>query len=94
MEKDKEKSKFIVYLDKYMVIVGVLGQYLFFTQAYKIFTTKSAKDLSLDGFIVIMIATLSWLFYGIVHKSKPIIAGQLCAIVGMTLVIIGILKHG
>lgn len=94
VEKNKEKSKLIVFLDKYMAIVGVLGQYLFFTQAYKIFTTKSAKDLSLDGFLVIMIATLSWLFYGIVHKSLPIIAAQICAIIGMIAVIIGIFMYG
>ncbi len=94
--KDNEtnkKQKIIAYYDKYMVFAGILGQYLFYTQAYKIFTTKSANDLSLDGFLVVIIATLSWLVYGILHKKTPIILAQLVALVGMIMVIIGILLY-
>ena len=91
--KEDTKSKFHFYFDKYMTFAGILGQYLFYAQAYKIFTTKSAKDLSLDGFLVIMISTLSWLVYGIIHKSTPIIAAQIVAIIGMIMVVIGILLY-
>ncbi len=91
--KEDNKSKFSFYYDKYMLFAGMLGQYLFYAQAYKVFTTKSAKDLSLDGFIVIMISTLSWLVYGIIHKSIPIIAAQVVAIIGMVMVVAGILLY-
>ena len=90
---EPKRSKFHLFFDKYMTFAGVGGQYLFYTQAYKIFTTKSASDLSLDGFIVIMIAAFSWLIYGIIHKSTPIIAAQVFAIIGMIAVIIGILLY-
>ncbi|XVN42964.1 MAG: PQ-loop domain-containing transporter [Candidatus Rickettsia vulgarisii] len=92
-EKENKKNKFTAFYNKYMVFAGMLGQYLFYAQAYKIFTTKSANDLSLDGFVVIIIATLSWLIYGILHKSIPIISAQVIALVGMFLVIAGILIH-
>ena len=90
---ENTKSKFHLYYDKYMTFAGIFGQYLFYAQAYKIFTTKSAKDLSLDGFLVVIIATLSWLVYGIIHKSTPIIAAQIVAIIGMIMVVIGILLY-
>lgn len=92
-EKQDRKAKIIAYYDKYMVFAGILGQYLFYTQAYKIFTTKSAKDLSLDGFVVVIIATFSWLVYGMLHNKTPIILAQIVALVGMVMVIIGIVLY-
>ncbi|WP_341764479.1 SemiSWEET family sugar transporter [Candidatus Tisiphia endosymbiont of Beris chalybata] len=92
-EKENRKQQILGLYDKYMVFAGILGQYLFYSQAYKIFTTKSANDLSLDGFLVVIIATLSWLVYGILHSKPPIIIAQLVALIGMTLVIIGILLY-
>lgn len=90
---EQTRKKFIIFFDKYMIFAGILGQYLFYAQSYKIFTTKSANDLSLDGFVVIIISTLSWLIYGILHKELPIIIAQIVAIIGMVLVIIGILLY-
>ncbi len=90
---EETKNKLIVFFDKYMIFAGILGQYLFYAQAYKIFTTKSANDLSLDGFIAIIITTLSWLVYGLIHKSAAIIIAQIFAIIGMIMVLIGILIY-
>lgn len=70
---EKTKNKLVIFFDRYMIFAGTMGQYLFYTQAYKIFTTKSADDLSLDGFLVIIIVTLSWLIYGIIHHNTTII---------------------
>lgn len=92
-EKENKKTKFIDIYDKYMIFAGMLGQYLFYAQAYKIFATKSADDLSFDGFIVIVISTISWLFYGILHKKFPLIITNIVALIGMFLVIAGILIH-
>ncbi|WP_375326366.1 SemiSWEET family sugar transporter [Candidatus Tisiphia endosymbiont of Nemotelus uliginosus] len=92
-EKEEKKKQMLDLYDKYMVFAGILGQYLFYAQAYKVFTTKSAGDLSLDGFLVVIIATLSWLVYGILHKQPPIIIAQIVALIGMTLVIIGIFLY-
>lgn len=76
-----------------MILAGTMGQYLFYTQAYKIFTTKSSDDLSLDGFFVIIIVTLSWLSYGIIHHNVTIIVAQIVGLVGMIMVVIGILLY-
>jgi MtN3 and saliva related transmembrane protein len=76
-----------------MIFAGVMGHYLFYTQAYKIFTTKSASDLSLDGFFVIIIVTISWLIYGTIHNNTPIIIAQIVGLIGMIIVVVGILLY-
>ncbi|MFU7501533.1 MULTISPECIES: SemiSWEET family sugar transporter [unclassified Candidatus Tisiphia] len=90
---EKTKNKLVIFFDRYMIFAGTMGQYLFYTQAYKIFTTKSADDLSLDGFLVIIIVTLSWLIYGIIHHNTTIIVAQIVGLVGMIMVVIGILLY-
>jgi MtN3 and saliva related transmembrane protein len=90
---EKTKNKLVIFFDRYMIFAGTMGQYLFYTQAYKIFTTKSADDLSLDGFLVIIIVTLSWLIYGIIHHNTTIIVAQIVGLVGMIMVVLGILLY-
>ncbi|MCC8372135.1 MAG: hypothetical protein LN568_05330 [Rickettsia endosymbiont of Pseudomimeciton antennatum] len=90
---EKTKNKLITFFDRYMIFAGVMGQYLFYTQAYKIFTTKSADDLSLDGFFVIIIVTISWLIYGTIHNNTPIIIAQIVGLIGMIIVVVGILLY-
>lgn len=82
------------WYEKYMIVIGFVGQYMFFIQAYKIFNTRSASDLSASGFIVSMIAIVSWFIYGIILKNAPLILSNILAIVGVVAVLIGIYLHG
>jgi MtN3 and saliva related transmembrane protein len=77
----------------YMSVVGVLGQLMFFIQAYKIFATKSAGDLSLVAFMAALISVASWLVYGIMIKDKPLIIANIVACVGAVTVIVGVLLY-
>ena len=78
----------------YMSIIGVMGQMLFFSQAYKIFTTQHAGDVSLPGFTIGFISVTSWLIYGIILKNFPLILANAVACVGAAMVIIGALIYG
>ncbi len=82
------------YYEKYMMVVGVLGQLLFYVQAIKIFTTRSAGDVSIIGFLLGFISVSSWLVYGILIKNKVLIIANAVAVIGALLVIVGILIHG
>ena len=44
------RSKAFFYYEKYMFVMGILGQILFFSQGFKIFLTRCANDVSLIGF--------------------------------------------
>jgi MtN3 and saliva related transmembrane protein len=77
----------------YMSVVGVLGQLMFFIQAYKIFKTKSAGDLSLIAFVAAFISVASWLVHGIMIKDKPLIIANIVACIGALIVICGVLLY-
>ncbi len=88
------KSRLLNYYEKYMLVVGTLGQLLFYMQGIKIFLTQSANDVSMFGFLLGLISVSSWLFYGILLKNKVLIISNAFAVVGALFVIAGILIHG
>lgn len=88
------KSNFATYYEKYMFVIGVLGQLLFYTQGIKIFMTQSASDVSILGFTIGLISVTSWLVYGCIIKNKVLIVANAFAVIGALLVVIGILIHG
>ncbi len=90
----QSKSKVLVHYEKYMFVVGILGQLLFFSQGFKIFLTKSAGDVSIFGFLFGLISVSSWLIYGIMLKNKVLISSNAVAVIGALLVVIGILIYG
>ena len=42
-------------------------------QVYKTFKNRSAKDVSMTMYLVLLLGILLWLVYGIGHQSLPII---------------------
>ncbi len=82
------------YFSYYMTFVGIAGQLLFFAQAYKIFTSHSAHDVSGIGFAVGLISVISWLVYGVIIKSFPLIIANIFAVIGALFVMIGIMCYG
>ncbi len=77
----------------YLLWVAVLGQSMHFVQAWKIYTTKSATDVSLTAYIICILLLLHWLAYGLLIKNKVLIVAEGMGILGTILVIIGILIY-
>jgi MtN3 and saliva related transmembrane protein len=88
------KPKFLIRYERYMLVVGVLGQLLFYSQGIKIFLTKSASDVSILGFLFGLVSVSSWLIYGILIKNKVLIVSNAVAVIGALLVVIGVYIHG
>lgn len=82
------------FYEKYMNIVGPATNIMFYLQAYKIFTSKSAQDVSGAGFCMSFIGLSSWLIYGILLKNKPLIIANVFGVTGALLTLIGILMYG
>ena len=76
-------SKFIKFYEKYITVVGTIGNFMFYIQAHKIFSCKSSASVSLPAFTISAIALCSWLLYGILLKNIPIIIAN----------IVGLLVH-
>jgi len=80
---------FIKYYENYMSIIGPVGNFMFFLQAYKIFTTHNAVSISLPGFTLSFIGLISWLTYGFLIKNKALIVANVVGVIGATLVLTG-----
>jgi len=72
-----------------MSLVVNLGQSMHYIQAWKIYTTKSAEDISLVAYVICLILLIHWLVYGIVIKDRVIIMAETLGVIGSMLVIIG-----
>lgn len=84
---------FLKFYENYMKLIGPLGNLMFYMQAYKIFTTKTAVSISVEGFLLSLVALSSWLLYGIFLKNKPLIIANMVGTIGATLVLVGTLIY-
>ena len=79
------------YYSKFMILVGVAGQSLFYLQAFKIYRAGSADNVSLEGFSLSLFSFVCWLFYGFLIKDKVLVIVNAFAFVGASLTILSIL---
>ncbi|MCC8370893.1 MAG: SemiSWEET family sugar transporter [Rickettsia endosymbiont of Stiretrus anchorago] len=85
--------KFMKFYEKYMTVVGTVGNFMCYVQAHKIFTCKSAASISLPAFTISAVALSSWLLYGILIKNTPIIIANIVGFIGALLVLVAIILH-
>lgn len=79
---------------KYMLFVAVAGNGIFYVQAYKIFSSESAKDVSPLAFGLSFWAVSSWFLYGLVMRDRVIILANIIAMIGAALVLVGCYLYG
>lgn len=87
----KKKSKLLTsdYYEYYIMTVGILGQSMHYIQAYKIFSTQAAEDISLPAYLICLFLLINWLIYGAVKKAKALIYAEILGIIGCSAIIIG-----
>jgi uncharacterized protein with PQ loop repeat len=64
-----------------------------FPQAYRIFSRKSAGDISFLTYFLITIGSITWLIYGIIMQNIPIILTYSLGTVGCAGVVTGLIMH-
>jgi MtN3 and saliva related transmembrane protein len=60
-------------MDKLVYIVGVSGVLVTIPQLLQIWESHTAQGVSLFSWIGLLVGTIFWLFYGIVHEERPLI---------------------
>lgn len=90
----QQKSPYIIFLDKLTLVVGIIGPFTVLPQIYTIFSTQSAKGVSLATWSLIFLVTFPWILYGIAHKEKNIIISFILWEVVNLGVVIGVLLYG
>ncbi len=61
------------FLDHIIYAVCILTPMIVLPQVWKIWSEQNASGISLITYVGLIIANLIWVFYGVVHKEKPII---------------------
>ena len=69
-------------------IFGVLMSFGYFSQTYKIFKRKSARDVSLVTYLFFTVGIVIWLIYGLSIKNYPIIISNLVFLIGAASVLV------
>lgn len=75
-------------------IFGTLGAFSSVPQIYKIFKRKSAKDISIATYSIVLLGTISWFLYGIQLKDFPLIFSNGVALIFVSWVVIGWFMYG
>ena len=84
------RQNFIKIFEKFMILVGIIGQSLYFFQAFKIYTLGSARDVSTPGFSFALFSLICWLLYGFLIKNKVLIVVNVLAVIGASLTLLAI----
>ncbi|MBP9765399.1 hypothetical protein KBD08_03625 [Candidatus Babeliales bacterium] len=88
-----QKKAWLDLYQKYMVVMGTMGQLIYYFQAYQIWTTQSCSDVSFFGFLIAFISTASWAVYGFILKNKVLAFAQTVGFIGSLWCLIMILMY-
>jgi len=75
-------------------IFGVINGFANVPQIYKIFKTKSAKDISITTYIILTIGSVVWILYGIEIMNFPLLIMNGLALFEFILILIGCYLYG
>ena len=75
-------------IEIFAVVMGILMSLGYYPQAYKIFKTKSADDISIPSFVIFSFGTLAWFIYGIYLNNLTIMVSFILGVIGSWLVLL------
>ncbi len=78
-------------MDTFILILGLTAAFLttfaYLPQSLKAIRTRETKDLSLPMILMLEFGLITWLIYGILISSIPIIAANTVSIVFMSIIL-------
>lgn len=75
-------------------IFGVINGFANFPQIYKIFKTKSAKDIAISTYLILTTGSIVWILYGIEIRNIPILLMDGLALLEFIAILIGCYLYG
>ena len=83
-------------MEKYITYIGFFSGFwstvAFIPQAYKVWKTKSTKDISLWMFLIFTTGVASWLVYGVLTDNLPIIFANIVTLFLAFLILVAKIK--
>ena len=81
-------------IDSVIYIAAIGGPLMNLPQLFKIWISKSANGVSLLSWSGFAVISLMWVYYGYIHKNKPILLMNSALFVIQTLIATGTLLYG
>lgn len=86
-----KNPNFKLFIDKGVYTAGLLGVIVILPQIMTIWIDKNITGVSMPTWIGFLLGSSFWLFYGLIHKEKPIIYTNLVVIMADLMVVAGLL---
>ena len=93
-KRELHPNKYKRFLDRIIYAVGIFGPIMTIPQLWKIWVYQNATGVSATSWIAYLICAIVWMFYGIVHKDKPIIFTYSIWIILEIFIVVGTLMYG
>lgn len=84
-------TTFTNFINKGVYCASIFGILIVLPQSLKIWLDKDTSGVSLITWSGFLVGSFFWLFYGIVHKEKPIIFTNIAGILMNLSIIIGLI---
>lgn len=93
MESGINRNKWAGVADKLVYAAGIITPLMTLPQIFTIWSGKNAAGVSLASWSFYLAGALMWVFYGLVHKEKPIIFTNGAMVAANAFVVLGILLY-
>lgn len=90
----EQNPTFRKFVNRGVYAASVLGIASVLPQILKIWVDRETNGVSITTWIGFTIGSFFWLFYGIIHKQKPIILTNMLGIFANLSIIVGMLLFG
>lgn len=77
LEQYPHPKKWKRLLDRAVLAMSVIAPMMTFVQAWEIWISKSADNLSFITWTTYLVSSVIWLGYGIAHRERPIIIANI-----------------
>lgn len=89
----KNAPKIIGAIDDLSYLMGVITVLVNLPQLYAVWTSPTVAGVSIISWFGFFLGSLFWLFYGLLHREKPIIIMNGALLFVQGLIVIGLLRH-
>ncbi|MBP9711120.1 MAG: hypothetical protein KBD50_02600 [Candidatus Pacebacteria bacterium] len=80
-------------LDLLIYPVAIAAPLALFPQVLQVYQTKDASSLALPTWLILGILNVVWMFYGVVHKERPIVLTNVMLALLNFAVVVGIVLY-
>ena len=91
-EEEKQKNPREI-VDKLMTVIGIVASVSSIPQIYKIWETGTVSGISLTTQLIALLAVISWFFYGLYIRNKPLAITSGLSVLVLSIVVIQIFMY-